>query len=180
MKKLTSIGLLVLAAMEVSFVPSSESWAQEKCKRSGTYLPQDIKFTQQHVIDVGDVPGHQVRILEVHRTPSNAKPNCEGLKLVETWVRGYSDYTNINGRAWGYEVNILESGEKIFGQWSGTTHTTVTSDGSKKSLYTGVTTFVGGTGKYHGIRGMSRVTTLFDPKTGFNEVQWEDEYWIDN
>lgn len=40
-------------------------------------------------------------------------------------------------------------------------------------------TFIGGAGKYLGIRGMSRVTSMFDPKTGFNETQWEDEYWIE-
>jgi hypothetical protein len=170
----------IVAIVALTLLPIPEGWAQEKCKRSGTYLAQDSKYTQQHVIDVGDVPGHQVRILEVHRTPSNAKPNCEGLKVVEAWNRGYSDYTNLNGRAWGYDVTVLENGDKIFGQFSGTTQTTFKSDGTKKTLYTGVTTFTGGTGKYRGIRGMSQVTSAFDPKTGFNENQWEDEYWIEH
>src|SRR5215468_12046834 len=106
MNKRTSNISTVLAVMAtfaaLGLMPTSDGWAQEKCKRSGSNLAQDTKYIQQHVIDVGDVPGHQVRILELHYTPSNSKPNCEGLKVVEAWSRGYSDYTNINGRAWGY------------------------------------------------------------------------------
>jgi hypothetical protein len=136
MNKFNSVGLSVSFACflsaGVTLLPMSEGWAQEKCKRSGTSLAQDSKYTQQHVIDVGDVPGHQVRILELHRTPSNAKPNCEGLKAAESWSRGYSDYTNLNGRAWGYDVTVLDNGDKIFSQWSGTTQTTFNADGSVK------------------------------------------------
>ena len=156
-----------------------ETWAQQKCKRSGKDLAENTKFTQQHVIDVGDVPGHQVRILEVRRTYPDAKPNCEGSKAVESWNRGYSDYTDLNGQAWGYGILSLENGDKIFSRWSGTTQTTVNSDGSKKTMFTGVTTYTGGIGKYRGIRGTERVTSIFDPKTGFNEQQWEQEYWIE-
>ena len=73
MKKFSLTGLNVSLAIVVgvglTLLPISAGWAQEKCKRSGAYLPQDSKYTQQHVIDVGDVPGHQVRILELHPRP---------------------------------------------------------------------------------------------------------------
>ena len=123
-----NVSFAIIASAGLALLPISEGWAQQKCKRSGAYLAQDSKYTEQHVIDVGDVPGHQVRILELHRTPSNAKPNCEGLKVVETWSRGYSDYTNLNGRAWGYDVTVLENGDKIFGQYAGTAQTTFSAD----------------------------------------------------
>lgn len=178
-RKLLNVSLAIAASTGAALLPFSEGLAQQKCRQSGQNLAQDTKYTQQHVIDVGDVPGHQVRILELHRTPSNAKPNCEGLKVVESWSRGYSDYVNTNGRAWGYSVSVLENGDKIFSQWSGTTHTTVNPDGSKKTTYTGTNTLTGGTGKYRGIRGMGRDLTTFDPKAGFNEGQWEEEYWLE-
>jgi len=178
--KCVNVLLTVVAGASLSSIPVAEGWAQEKCKRTGTNLAQDTKYTQQHVIDVGDVPGHQVRILELHYTPSNAKPNCEGLKVVEAWSRGYSDYTNTNGRAWGYATDTLENGDKIFAQWSGITQTIINPDGSKKSTYTGITTYTGGTGKYRGIHGMSRSSVNFNPATGLNESQWEQEYWIEN
>jgi hypothetical protein len=131
------------------------------------------------MIDVGDIPGHQVRIFEIHRTPSNAKANCEGHTIVESWDHGYSDYININGRAWGYSVITLDNGDKIYTNYSGTSQTTFAADGSRKSAYTGVYIFAGGTGKYRGIRGMGKNLSNFDPKTGFNENQWEEEYWIE-
>lgn len=184
MKKWNLKSMNVLLTMAVgaglTVIPVAQGWAQEKCKRSGTDLAKDSKYVQQHMIDVGDVPGHQVRILELHRTPTNAKPNCEGLKVVESWTRGYSDYTNFNGRSWGYTIEELESGDKIFSQYSGTTQTTIDSGGTKKTVYTGVTTLTGGTGKYRGVRGMGRNTSVFDAKAGFNENQWETEYWIEN
>ena len=172
--------LAVAATAALALLQASEGWAQQKCQQSGKNLAQDSKFTQQHVIDVGDMPGHQVRIVEVQRTPSNAKPNCEGLKVVEQWNRGYSDYTNTNGRAWGYRITVLANGDKIFGQWSGTTHSTLNADGTKKTMFTGTYSLTGGTGKYRGIQGTGRELSNFDPTTGFNESQWEEEYWIEN
>src|SRR5689334_2574095 len=114
------------------------------------------------MIDTGDIPGHQVRIMEIHRTPSNSTANCEGLKIVESWNRGYSDYINGNDRAWGYRVYILENGDKIFAQYSDNSHTTLNSDGSKKGTYTGVYVITGGTGKYRGIQGTGRELSNFD------------------
>ena len=42
--------------------------AQDKCKVSEGPEVAKSTYTQQHVLDVGDVPGHQIRIFEVHRT----------------------------------------------------------------------------------------------------------------
>ena len=57
----------------------------------------NARYTGQHTFDVGDVPGHQVRIFELRRTFPDDQPNCEGLKRVEQWMRGYSDYVDRNG-----------------------------------------------------------------------------------
>jgi len=171
--------LAMVTGAGLTLVPEANTWAQQKCKQSGEYLPQDSKYVQQHMMDAGDIPGHQVRIMEIHRTPSNATPNCEGLKVVESWNRGYSDYINGNGRAWGYRIYILESGDRIFAQYSGNSHTTVNADGSKKGTYTGVYVITGGTGKYRGAQGTGREFSNFDIQTGFNEAKWEEEYWIE-
>jgi hypothetical protein len=175
-----NILLTIVTGVGVTLIPAADGWAQQKCKLSGKNLAQDSKYVQQHMIDVEDIPGHQVRIMEIHRTPSNAKPNCEGLKVVESWNRGYSDYINGNGRAWGYRVSILENGDKIFSQYTGNSHTTLNPDGSKKGSYTGVYVMTGGTGKYRGIQGTARELSNFNMQTGFNEAEWEEEYWIEN
>jgi hypothetical protein len=158
---------------------ASGALAEEKCKMSGVVPASNATYTQQHVIDVGDVPGHQVRILEVHRTyPADAKPNCEGIKRTEEWDRGYSDYIDRNGRSWGYGVIALENGDKIFSEYSGTSQTVVNPDGSKKSTFSGVRRYTGGTGRYQLVRGIERTNDVFDPDKNFNQHQYDAEYWF--
>src|SRR5262249_60547098 len=51
----------------------SDSLAQQMQRVSYKSPVENAKYTQQHVIDVGDAPGHQVRVYEIHRTfPNNA------------------------------------------------------------------------------------------------------------
>ena len=157
---------------------SSTVSAQERCKVSEDATAAKSSYTQQHVMDVGDVSGHQIRVFELHRAYPNDKPNCENLKRTESWTRGYSDYVDRNGRAWGYEVIALENGDKIFAEFDGTSQTTATSDGSKKSTFTGVTRYTGGTGRYQSIRGFLRSSVVFDPEKNVNMQQTEGEYWL--
>jgi hypothetical protein len=127
------------------------------------------KYTGQHAFDVGDVPGHQIRIFELRRTLPDNQPNCEGLKLVEQWLRGYSDYVDRNGPSWGYAVTMLENGDKIFAEFSSAVQTVVSPDGLHKTEATTVHKWTGGTGKYQGVRGIQRESTVFDPDKNFNE-----------
>jgi hypothetical protein len=60
--------LLATMVMLLSFGPGELS-AQEKCKIKWENPAANSNYTEQHVIDVGDVPGHQIRIYELH-TPS--------------------------------------------------------------------------------------------------------------
>jgi hypothetical protein len=131
----------------------------------------NTSYTQQHALDVGDVTGHQIRVFEFHRTFPNDKPNCEGLKRVEQWVRGLSDYiTDRNGSISGYSVIVLENGDKIFSRFSGTSHTVTNNEGSKTSTGMDVVTYTGGTGKYQGIRGIQRDIVIFDPEKNLNQA----------
>jgi hypothetical protein len=75
-------------------------------------------------------------------------------------------------------VTLLENGDKIFSQYDGTSQTTVAPDGSKKSTFTGVTRYTGGTGKYQGIRGFLRTSAVFEPDKNVNQLQTEGEYWL--
>jgi hypothetical protein len=152
--------------------------AQERCKVSEEATAAKSTYTQQHVLDVGDISGHQIRVFELHRTYPNDKPNCERLKRTESLTHGYSDYVDRNGRAWGYEVTSLENGDKIFAEFDGTSQTMVTPDGSKKSTFTGVTRYTGGTGKYQGVRGFLRTSVVFDIDKNVNQQQTEGEYWL--
>ena len=153
--------------------------AQEKCKVSEGAEVAKSTYTQQHALDVGDVPRHQVRVFEIHRTYPNDKPNCEGLKRTESWERGYSNYIDWNGPVTTFGVTMLENGDKIFTQVVGTSQTTIGPDGTKNSTFTGVARYTGGTGKYKGIRGFVRVSSKFDPEKNVNVLETEGEYWLE-
>ena len=116
-----SLSLIVASlAMVLTTLAFSAVSAQERCRMSWEIQPADTTYTQQHAIDVGDVPGHQVRIFEVHRRFPNDKPNCEGLKRIESWLRASSDYIDLNGSVSGYLTIALENGDRIFARVSAT------------------------------------------------------------
>ena len=136
---------------------------------------EHTKYTQQYTIDVGDVSGHQVRLLEIHRVfPSNA-PVINGMKIIESWTRGTSDYTNYNGEARSYTVYVLENGDKFFTRG---TLIAVQSPEESNLKATTVGPITGGTGKLSKINGMARSSTKANPKTGLNETHVEIEYWL--
>jgi hypothetical protein len=157
----------------------SEALAQDTCKRKIDNSGAKSSYTEQHVLDVGDRPGHQVRIFELHRQFTSDTPNCEGRTRKESWSHGYSDYVNGNGRAWGYAVTTFDNGDKVFSDFSGTSHTNVMADGTKKRTYVGVNTFTRGTGIYRGIRGVERQKIIFDPIANINIAESEEEYSIE-
>ena len=136
---------------------------------------ENTQYTQQHTIDVGDVSGHQVRVFEIKRVyPANA-PVIGGMKIVESWTRGISDYTNNSGEARTYGIYVLENGDKFFTRGS-----LVAIQGPEARNLTATTAgpITGGTGKLARINGMARTITLANPQTGMNETQIEVDYWL--
>src|SRR3974390_3230221 len=136
---------------------------------------ENTKYTQQHEIDVGDGAGQQVRLLEIHRTYPSNPPAIGGMKIVESWSRGISDYTNNNGEAITYGIYVLENGDKFFTRG---TSVTVQSSESSNLTVTTVGPIMGGTGKLARINGMARMSTSANPSTGLNEAQVDLEYWL--
>src|SRR5260370_2080412 len=100
---LTAIMFLCLAVA----LPTGGAVAQQNQHVFYKTTAENSKYTQQNVIDVGDVPGHQVRIYEIHRTYPTNPPVINGLKLVEQWTRGTSDYIDNNGTSTTYGVYVL-------------------------------------------------------------------------
>jgi hypothetical protein len=136
---------------------ASAASAEERCKVSYEFGNEETTFPQQLRLDVSDIPGHRIAVFEIHHGPNpNAKPNCEGFKTIDSSVHGFSDTIDRNGRAWGYSVSTLDDGDKIYSQWSGTTVAVTGDDGSVLTTYSGTTTWIGGTGRYLGVRGLTR------------------------
>jgi len=151
--------------------------AQQRFKVTTSAAASQSKYVQQHMIDVGDMPGHQVRIYEIHRQGPEAE--FSGIKARESWSRGFSDYTNSTGSTSGYGEWVLEDGSRIFNRYTGTSQTVIGADGKRKGTYHGVTQITGGTGKFANIRGYIRDMTKFDAQAGYNESSGEGEYWFE-
>jgi hypothetical protein len=167
----TTVAAMVLLCLGAT-LPASTAAAQEKQRISFKTSAENTKYTQQLFVDVGDVPGHQVRAFELHRIfPSNA-PVFNGVRLAETWTRAISDYTDSNGPNTGYIVWVLENGDKFFERFSCVAQNL----GVGKVTATCVGQITGGTGKFAAIRGVDRNVSAFDAKAGFNETQWNIEY----
>jgi hypothetical protein len=146
-------------------------------------IPSGVtQITQRHVLDVGDVPGHQVTLAEYHSKYTNEAPGpvYGGVKAVETTYSLQADLVNGTGRVSGYGVTLLENGDKTFARSEQLLHSTVAPDGARKSAVTAVLTLTGGTGKFKGIQGTLKQTTSTDLKTGTGETVAEGEYWIEN
>jgi hypothetical protein len=149
--------------------------AQQKQHVSYKSPPETAKYTQQQAIDVGDIPGHQVRVYEIHRTFPTNPPVINGLKLAETWTRAISDYVDNNGMSINYTVYVLENGDKFFSR--GTLVAQSVEAGKLSNSVASIIT--GGTGKMAGIHGIVRSSGIAEPKAGVNENQTDIEYSID-
>jgi len=134
--------------------------AQQKQHVSYNTPATQTTYTQQHIIDVGDIPGHQARLFEIRRTYGNDAPMINGLKLKEQWTRGMSDYIDNNGPALIYNVWILENGEKFFVRTSLVAQSS--GDGKLTNMTSGVIT--GGTGSLARMRGIISSHGPSEPK----------------
>jgi hypothetical protein len=180
-RKLIEILFLSTVALISLMLIANVASAQQKFPINTSGEGIESSYVQQHVIDVGDVTGHQVRILEVHRVHKVRQIVLNGVKVAEEWDRGFSDYTNGVGPANGYGIWVLEDGNKVFLQWHGTAYSTTTSTGSRRGHFNGATKILGGTGKFSKIRGTMSDSVEFDtdPQSGYSRASNKGEYWFE-
>jgi hypothetical protein len=140
----------------------------------------NTKYLQQINLDVGDAPGHQVRLYDVRRTFPTDPPIINGVKLLEMSLRGTSDNVDANGASTTYIIYMMEGGDKFFSHGTSALSTLAGVDGSRKSVSNGAFTITGGTGRFAGIRGFMRTVSIVDLKAGINDGEAEMEYWFAN
>ena len=165
MKKLLTVLLLCVA---------TSVFAQTKQKISFEASAAISKYTQQYAIDVGDVPGHQIRIFEMVRDYGSNGPMIEGVRLKTTASKFMTDFIELNGSGVGYQTMEMENGDKVFSRSGYTAQSS--GDGSAHDMQVYVIT--GGTGKFLGIRGIVRSATSANPKAGTVSSKIDLEYWM--
>ena len=164
----------MIALMTITLcISAAPAIAQQKQQVSFKTAASNSKYTLQQTLDVGDRPGHQVRLFEIHRTYPNDPPMINGVKLKEQWTRGISDYDNGTGSNTNYGEFVLENGDKFF-----TRMTTVGQDSGGKQTNMSAGIILGGTGKMSGIQGIVKATGNSEMKAGVNENQTTIEYTL--
>jgi hypothetical protein len=168
-----TISIVALAFAAIA-LPTGNATAQQKQHVSYKSPAENTKYTQQTIIDVGDMSGHQVRIFEIHRTYPSNPPVVAGLKLTEQWTRGTSDYIDNAGASVTYGVYVFDNGDKFFTRSNLVAQSPA--PGKLNNLVVG--TITGGTGKLAGIQGVVRSTGTAEPKAGVNENLTDIDYWF--
>jgi hypothetical protein len=175
MKRATALILGISAMLGLAAaMQAKHAIAQETQRVSFPTSSENTKYTQQHLIEVGDVSGHHIRIFEIYRTFPKDPPVINGLALKEQWSRGLTDYTSNAGPGTFYAVYVLENGDKFFTQSTIVAHKA----GSGLAAVT-VGRVTGGTGKFATMRGTVYTVLTADPSAGINEGRTNIEYTLD-
>ena len=174
--RLTALVVTLVAANAV--IATSNAWAQQKYTISRA-PSSSTQYLQQHAIDVGDAPGHQVRVYEIRFDYPNKDLTFAGVTVKEAMVRGLSDYVNFSGPFTSYTVYTLEDGNKVFSRSTGTSLLTTGADGNRVVKFSGAENFVGGTGRFKGIRGQLLSSGERATVAKSLTIQSSGEYWIE-
>jgi hypothetical protein len=157
---------------------SHEIFAQDKQTVAFTLPAGSIHYIQEQTIEVGDVPGHKLRIFDSRVDYQNINFSIGGVRVKESFTRGSSDYINGNGTSNNYSVYLLEDGNKLFAKDAGVAQTTAAA-GAPTFRSAVVVTFTGGTGKFRGIKGQLRGNVVRASGDSVAKADVNGEYWID-
>jgi hypothetical protein len=162
----------------VACVVSGDALAQQKYRV--TQSPASTsQYLQQHVIAVEDAPQHQIRVYEIRFEYPKNDFSIAGVLVKETIVRGISDYVGFSGPFTTYVVYTLEDGNKVFGRGAGTSMMTKDANGNDVVKFSAVENFVGGTGRFKGIRGQLHSIGQREVVAKTVTQQLSGEYWIE-
>ena len=151
---------VLLSICCVALLASPAAWSQsaQRTKIAFEVHEQNSKYTQQYSLDIGDVPGHTIRLFELHRTFPDDPPDFAGVAVKDYWSRGESESLGGNGPVFTYSVFNMANGDKIFGRFDGVAQATAGQSADKRTVV-GNLVLTGGTWKD---AGYSRHVTRFD------------------
>jgi hypothetical protein len=172
------VASLIVCSVALLGGPAAWSQSQQKAKVSFEVPAQNSKYTQQHTMNVGDMPGHTFRLFEIQRTFPKDPPMFAGVQVKDYWTRGESDTVGGNGPVLAYYVFNMANGDKMFGRYEGIAQATAGPSSDERTVV-GNLVLTGGTGKLRGIRGTLRALTDVNISKGVNDTKYEGEYWVE-
>ena len=154
---------LFVSTTAILLLAATASVAQETSLVGFPTSADNTQYTRQHVIEVDDVPGHQIRVFAIRRTFPKDPPIIGGLALKEQLSH--------SGTGNFYGTYVLENGDKFFTRSSLVAHKA----GAGLSSIT-VGRITGGTGKFATMQGEVRTLVTSDQAAGINEGFTTIEY----
>ncbi|KHK59677.1 hypothetical protein PI86_07615 [Burkholderia sp. A9] len=163
--------LLVATVVGAMMLGAYPAQAQQKSPISYQVSAGNSKYTDKHEIDVGDVPGHRMRVFQLHRTFPKDTAAFSGVPVKEQTTTGEAELPD--GPVVAYVVYTLANGDKIFGRYEGTGQYA-----GDRLTVVGNTILTGGTGKFKTLRGLLHNSTIVQPSKDINETKAEGTYWM--
>lgn len=119
-------------------------------KREYNYVRTGDRTAHKTVISIDDVPNHE---LTQEMGISNLKYPDSNLGESEQWTYATNDLIKGSGVHDGYFIETFTDGSKRYGDYEGTTKTITRVDGSWESTWQGTYKYLGGSGRFKGIKG---------------------------
>jgi len=139
---------------------------------------QTIAYTREERINVGDIDGHILSIIEAEgvNVSTGDTEYMNGAQVINIVT---SDLVNFNGPIQGYSIT-KKKGDSAFGKFEGKITTSLSADGTPAAVIeVAKLTWVHGTGQFKNIRGIASAKGRYISKNIYL-VEWEGEYWIEN
>jgi hypothetical protein len=168
---------LILAFCGLSLACAAQSLPKHKYFSKAP--PGTAKYVEQHAIDIGDQPGHQLRVAKLFTKYGEQAPEFDGVKVSEVTSALTSDYVDGSGHFVVYALLTMANGDRIYERGDAITRSAPNEASSRKSTFAQVWTITGGTGNFNALRGTLRTAGGTDFKTGTSDVITEGEYWFD-
>jgi len=160
---------------------ATSALAQEKFKYSFQNPPEIVsKYREAHNIEVGDVPGHVLRLSALQTLYPNPgpAPMYAGVRVKASDTVLKSDLQDGNGAASGYVVTSMESGDKVYIETAVMVQTAPGELGKSTTRVTQTYVIIGGTGKFKNMRGVLRSSSMTDFSTATRGSVVEGEYYF--
>jgi len=150
----------------------------EELKKFKVAGKQTIAYTKQERINVGDIEGHMLSIIEAEgvNVSTGETDYMNGAQVINIVT---SDLVNFNGPIQGYSITKKKD-DSAFGKFEGKITTTLSADGTPTAVIeVAQLTWIKGTGQFKNIQGSATAKGRYISKNIYI-VEWEGEYWIGN
>lgn len=135
-------------------------------KHTITYTKTDVRTVSKSSFEVGDVPNHVI-VDEVSRH----LPRFSDARFspTEEWIQSLTDETDGSGTHRGHFIQYHPGGDRTYGTFEGRHATTTKPDGAWSMKWEGTYRYLGGSGRYQGIRGAGTYSGRSTPNEPFFE-----------